>query len=67
MHLGEDEDSSNIGELIGGSAIIIRSQRHAIRAMLQIILAGLAFLTLRNSSEAEFVLVIDSGSTGTRM
>lgn len=34
---------------------------------LQIILAGLAFLTLRSNSDADFVLVIDSGSTGTRM
>ena len=33
----------------------------------QVILAGLAFLTFRTSSDVHHVLVIDSGSTGTRM
>ena len=34
---------------------------------MQVILAGLAFLTFRTSSDVHHVLVIDSGSTGTRM
>ncbi|DBB01407.1 hypothetical protein WJX77_012567 [Trebouxia sp. C0004] len=32
-----------------------------------VILAGLAFLTFRTSSDVHYVLVIDSGSTGTRI
>ena len=35
--------------------------------MAQVILAGLAFLTYSGNSDIQYVLIVDSGSTGTRM